>query len=652
MDGHHQKIGKYTLLEVLGEGASARVYRAIHAGPMGFRKQVAVKQILPHVLENESAIQGLINEARLGGFLHHRNLVEIYEFNQVEDTFFIAMEFVPGHTLAAVLRRVRLQGPLPPQVIADLAVQLCEGLGYAHAARDENGQPLNLIHRDLKPGNVMITPHGTLKVMDFGVAKSAANLYHTQVANITRGTPAYMSPEQVRGMALDGRSDIFALGSLLTEAVTGQVLFFDHNLNAVLHKVYAADISEAMPLVERHMPTIAPILTRALARERDNRYGTTVEMARDLRRACGPLMGDDALGAWLVEWMGGPGTTLEEADDSEEAPTLVEVPSRRNLAAPGDELEGDDEPSTVKRTPRDLDDEARTTEPEARIAIPDPKPAPAGPRLRARYAEKTLVSTPLTATVRIPGAADDRADLEILMLDVPPGTHWMGARADQAETLADEFLHRVELTRPWQIAATLVTQAQWTHVMGDNPSWAHGDDLPVESLSWFAAVEFCNRLSTALGLPKAYRVADREVDWDADAGGFRLATEAEWEVAARGGEQHLYAGSDDADAVAWYWGNTGGLTQPVGRKKPNALGLYDMCGNVSEWVWDRYGAYPTASSSRDPAGPDEGDAGVCRGGSAFVLPAEMRVTCRGPQVNRAQGYHFLGFRIARTMLEG
>jgi len=621
---------------------------------MGFRKQVAVKQILPHVLENSSAIQGLINEARLGGFLHHRNLVEIYEFNQVEDTFFIAMEFVPGHTLAAVLRRVRLQGPLPPRVIADLAIQLCEGLGYAHAARDENGQPLNLIHRDLKPGNVMITPHGTVKIMDFGVAKSSSNLYHTQVANITRGTPAYMSPEQVRGMALDGRSDIFALGSLLTEAVTGQVLFFDHNLNAVLHKVHAADVTEAMDKVERHMPAMVPVLRRALARDRDERYATALEMARDLRQTCSPTMGEDALGEWLVKWMGGPGTTLEEADENEEAPTLVEVPSRKNLAVsarvPSERVSEDDEPRTVEQAA--ADDETRTTEPEARVVRPEPEPPPPdAPRLRARYAEKTLVSAQLTATVRIPGGEGEPPGLDLFMLDVPGGTCWVGAHADQADALPDEFLHRVELTRPFQLASTLVTQQQWTALMGDNPSWARGDGLPVESVSWYQAVAFCNRLSTALGMQPVYSEAGGVVTWDHDAPGFRLATEAEWEVAARGGEQHLYAGSDDADAVAWYWGNTGGLTQPVARKRPNALGLYDLCGNVSEWVWDRYGAYPTESTTVDPAGPSDGENGVCRGGSAFVLPAELRVSCRGPQVVPEQGYHFLGFRIARTVAE-
>ena len=613
MTGENTQLGKYSLLEVLGEGASARVYRAIHAGPMGFRKQVAVKQILPHVLQNDSAIRGLINEARLGGFLHHKNLVEIYEFDQEGEAFYIAMEFVPGHPLTAALQRIPTQGLLPNDVIAEIAVQLCDGLAYAHEARDEAGHPLNLIHRDLKPGNVMITPYGAVKIMDFGVAKSEANLYHTQAANITRGTPAYMSPEQVTGKALDHRSDLFALGSLLTELITGEVLFFDTNLHMVLKRVYRADITAAMARVKERMPQMVPVLRHLLQRDRDKRFASAGDVGRALRAACDDLLDRQDLGRWLVQWMA-----------LERSPSFVP----------------EDMPTVVAQQPISLDLE------------PDPLAAPP-PVVQASggYSEETLLTAQVTTTVTIPGGKAGDPLLDIFLARIEPCTSWMGSRADSPDTAADEFLHRVHLSRPFLVAATQVTQAQWLALMHENPAWAKGDELPVESVSWYDAALFCNRLSEALGLRAAYDASGDVLQLDLDAPGFRLPTEAEWEIAARAGKDHLYAGSADVDAVAWYWGNTGGLTQPVGRKKPNDVGLYDMSGNVAEWVWDLYGPYPADPEVTDPTGADEGEIRVCRGGSAFNLPADLRNATRCAQVRPDERYHFLGFRVARTAVE-
>jgi len=633
MTGENTQFGKYTLLEVLGEGASARVYRAIHAGPMGFRKQVAIKQILPHVLQNQSAIRGLVNEARLGGFLHHRNLVEIYEFDQVGDTFYIVMEFVPGHSLAAALRRTRRQGLLPTDVIAEVAVQLCDGLAYAHTARDEKDQPLNLIHRDLKPGNVMITPYGAVKIMDFGVAKSAANLYHTRAANITRGTPAYMSPEQVTGQKLDHRSDLFALGSLLTELITGQVLFFDTNLHMVLKRVYRADIANAMTRAAERMPSIVPVLRMLLQRDRDQRLASAGDVGQALRRACADLLGRQDLGRWLVQWMA-----------PEESPTIGadEMPTVGMDYSEVAVVQGVEDESTTRQRERPISLELDPEPPSA----PPPKAEASG-----GYCGETLLTAQVTTTVTIPGGEADDPLLDIFLARIEPCRAWMGSRSDSPDAVADEFLHRVSLTRPFLIAATPVTQAQWLALMSDNPTWAKGDELPVESVSWFDAVQYCNRLSEALGLRPAYGSSGDGILLDLDAPGFRLPTEAEWETAARAGEDHVFSGSSDVDTVAWYWGNTGGLTQPVGRKRPNAIGLYDMSGNVAEWVWDLYGPYPTDPETTDPTGTDEGEIRTCRGGSAFNLPADLRVAARGAQVRPDERYHFLGFRLARTATE-
>ena len=180
-----RRFGKYDLAEVLGEGGMARVYRAVRAGPMGFRKEVALKQILPHVAREEKLLRALINEARLGGHLRHRNVVEVYEFDHVEDTYYIAMEFVQGLTLDEVLHRTPPPGRLPPRIVLQIALQVCAGLEYAHGATDEDGRPMHLVHRDLKPANLMLERDGVVKIMDFGIARAETNLFKTSTAAVT-----------------------------------------------------------------------------------------------------------------------------------------------------------------------------------------------------------------------------------------------------------------------------------------------------------------------------------------------------------------------------------------------------------------------------------------------------------------------------------
>ena len=199
---------------------------------------------------------------------------------------------------------------------------------------------------------------------------------------------------------------------------------------------------------------------------------------------------------------------------------------------------------------------------------------------------------------------------------VPGGTFRMGSLDQDASRDQDEGPAHMVTVEGFYVMRTEVTQSLWASVMGSQPSHfaSCGGDCPVEQVSWRDAVAFANRLSEREGLTPAYDIGEDTITWDRGANGFRLLTEAEWEYAARGGEPYGYAGSEDGETVGWLRPNGGGRTHPVCGLPANGYGLCDMTGNVWEWVWDRYGRY-ASDTMADPAGPDQGDARVVRGGS-------------------------------------
>jgi formylglycine-generating enzyme required for sulfatase activity len=238
------------------------------------------------------------------------------------------------------------------------------------------------------------------------------------------------------------------------------------------------------------------------------------------------------------------------------------------------------------------------------------------------------------------------------MIAVAGGTFWMGS--NEGSFRQNERVHEVRLPS-FFISETEVTQDLWQAVMGTNPSIFKGPDNPVENVSWYDAVRFCNALSELCGLAPAYTIEGETVTWNRQAKGYRLPTEAEWEYAARGGQSGAtgdplsiaaYSGGATAMEIAWYGGNAGKRTQPVKGKAPNELGLYDMSGNVWEWCWDWFGDYPT-DYAYNPAGPDTGFKRVYRGGSWFNAANQLRVTFRicDPPASKAKS---LGFRLAQN----
>jgi formylglycine-generating enzyme len=236
------------------------------------------------------------------------------------------------------------------------------------------------------------------------------------------------------------------------------------------------------------------------------------------------------------------------------------------------------------------------------------------------------------------------------MVFVPGGSFTMGSIDGESD---ERPRHQVTLS-DFYIGSTEVTQAQYRAVMGTNPSSfiSDSDDLPVERVSWYDAVAYCNKCSIIEGLHPAYTIDGTNVSWDRSANGYRLPTEAEWEYSAKGGAapglsavNAVYAGSPNIDEVGWYSGNSGNRTHPVGLKAPNALGLYDMSGNVWKWCWDWYGSY-SSGNQRDPTGPSSGSYRVMRGGSWFNDASYAAVSYRGSIIPcNSDGY---GFRVVRS----
>jgi formylglycine-generating enzyme required for sulfatase activity len=232
------------------------------------------------------------------------------------------------------------------------------------------------------------------------------------------------------------------------------------------------------------------------------------------------------------------------------------------------------------------------------------------------------------------------------MVLVEGGTFQMGSDDGDSN---EKPVHMVTV-KSFYIGKYEVTQKEWTEAMGSNPSRFKGDNLPVEQVSWYEAIEYCNKLSLKEGLTPAYRGSGDSVVYDFNASGYRLPTEAEWEYAAKGGNQdsisYEYSGENNVDSVAWYSGNSGNRTHPVGTKQPNSLGLYDMSGNVYEWCWEWYGNY-TSGAQTNPAGASLGTYRVLRGGSWSSTAGVVRSAYRGSD-SPSYRIYYIGFRLARS----
>ncbi len=276
-------VGRYQLVALLGEGGMARVFRAEMTGDLGFRKPAAVKVVLPARGEKADELrQQLIQEARVGGLLNHPNVVQTFDCGELGGFPYIAMELVEGVGLGELVDEV---GPLKPDHAIEIAIQTLRGLHHAHTATHE-GRSLRVIHRDIKPSNILVRADGLVKVVDFGIAKASVADAQLTASGMTKGTPAYMSPEQLGAEALDHRTDLFTLGSVLWFTLTGRTLFSGASLTEVMMRIVQVDETlERMGVVDVAdglAPGLGQVLSKLLAKKRKDRFESAAEAAEVL----------------------------------------------------------------------------------------------------------------------------------------------------------------------------------------------------------------------------------------------------------------------------------------------------------------------------------------------------------------------------------
>ena len=262
----------------------AEVFRAESEGLQGFRKQVAIKRVLPHLSEKKKFIAMFLDEARVSAQLSHSNCVQVFDIGVGDQAYFIVMEYIDGANLKAIAESLKKSGKdFPVAAAALIAQEICKGLAYAHELTDQNGLPMNIVHRDMSPPNVLLTKFGEVKIVDFGLAKASSQLEKSE-PGIIKGKFSYLSPEAALGQEVDSRTDIFAVGIILWELLAGQRLFLGDTDFQTVKKVQVASVPPISQLNRRVPPELERIVTRALAKDPLARYGNARELGQDLCR--------------------------------------------------------------------------------------------------------------------------------------------------------------------------------------------------------------------------------------------------------------------------------------------------------------------------------------------------------------------------------
>jgi serine/threonine protein kinase len=270
---------RYRITERVAAGGMAEVFRGVAESMRGFKKNIAIKRILPSLTKNKKFVAMFLDEARLSLALQHANIVQVFDIGHSEDTYFIVMEYVDGVDLKALLdwrRRIGRRIPIAHSLY--LAIEICKGLSYAHELPNpETGAPMGIVHRDISPPNVLISKQGEIKVVDFGLAKATSQVEITD-PGVVKGKMSYLSPEAARGEEVDSRADIFAVGILMYEMLTGKRLFYGETDYQTVELVRNAKIPPIKPQNPQVEPELEDIVRKALSKRKEDRYQSATDV--------------------------------------------------------------------------------------------------------------------------------------------------------------------------------------------------------------------------------------------------------------------------------------------------------------------------------------------------------------------------------------
>ena len=391
-------FGRYRLTRRISLGGMAEVFKAKSYAASGFQKVVALKRLLPNVAENEDFVQMFIQEARLASHLDHPNICPIYELGKVAESYYLTMEFVYGHDLRQVLKGLKHRGErADPWVVAWIAAKVSDALDYAYRFQPAGSGPLRVVHRDISPQNVMVGFDGAVKVIDYGIAKAASTTIQT-AAGVLKGKYAYMSPEHAQGHVLDARSDIWSLGVVLHEVLSGRRLFVGAGMADTVDQVLHLPVPPLTGIPD----TLARIVARMLDRDLDRRYASHDAVLCDIERFLGTApepVSSRTVAEWMAELF--PADTREDDLTEEDVRLLF---SAEELGEETTDVHGDASNATkiflldttgqadYRAVLEKLLAQGRVNTQTGLAAVPRPSPPPADPLAPAtrQEAERTL----------------------------------------------------------------------------------------------------------------------------------------------------------------------------------------------------------------------------------------------------------------------
>jgi serine/threonine protein kinase len=627
---------KYKIQEKISQGGMAKIYRAIQ---INLQRPVALKVIHQNLVHDSELITRFHREAQVCTALQHPNIVTVYDEGQLNGVHYMAMELIEGRDLHQIIRQ---QGKLSVEQTLAFILPIVDALHYAHSQ--------GIIHRDIKSSNILVVDNESHQnarpvLTDFGIAHTTNGVSLTQIGLVI-GTPEYMSPEQAEGKFLDQRTDIYSLGIVLYECLTGFVPFRANNPSSIMLKV----LNEA-PLPPIHLNSQIPewlnlILLKCLAKNPEDRYTNAEELTTAITKKQKPILPKNLLHKKTEPIL--LQNKLPLATINQQFKFLKEYNVSLSLLAWGlflilffltgiygyNYYQKRALKEEYENYYKAIGSNSLAEYSQYLNRYPNGRFSNEINQKLEQFKEKDVINDKLVTAEKLiseQSYSDPFADQMVFIIG---GTYIMGCTKEQENDCEnDEFPARSITIDDFYIGMYEVTQIQWYTIMGNfHESYFKAcQNCPVDRVSWYDTQLFIKRLNQLTG--KKYR----------------LPTEAEWEFAARGGSLRgntKYAGSNAIEDVAWYENNGRNRTHPVGTKKANELGLFDMSGNVWEWCSDWYGTY-SFDIYKNPTGSSIGTDRILRGGSWSYNANSCRVSKRSKSKpdNR---FNDNGFRLVRS----